>query len=89
VVQVQIREQKKGCGIHRLGLLVGMIGTLTISTVLIFLFGFTRALYGTSISVLSAAVYLVYLFHQETGYSRRRLLRVYVKPVLWIAGLVC
>jgi len=66
---------------------VGMVGTLTISTVLIFLFGFTGALYGTSISVLSAAAYLVYLFHQETGYSPRRLLRVYVKPVLWIAGL--
>ena len=67
---------------------VGMVGTLTISTILIFLFGFTGALYGTSLSVLSAAGYLVYMFHQETGYSRRRLLRIYVKPVLWIACLV-
>ena len=40
------------------------------STTLIALFGFTGALYGTSISVLGAAAYLVFLFHKETGYSR-------------------
>lgn len=66
---------------------LGMVGTLIISTVLIALFGFTGALYGTSISVLSAAAYLVNVFHQRTGYSRRRLLRIYVKPVLLIVGL--
>jgi O-antigen/teichoic acid export membrane protein len=62
--------------------LVGMTGTLILSTPLIALFGFTGALYGTSISVLGAAAYLVFLFHQETGYARRTLLKIYSKPVL-------
>jgi O-antigen/teichoic acid export membrane protein len=62
--------------------LVGMTGTLIVSTTLIALFGFTGALYGTGISVLGAAAYLVFLFHKETGYSRRMLLKIYAKPVL-------
>jgi hypothetical protein len=39
-------------------------------------------LYGTSISVLGAAAYLVFLFHQETGYAMGVVFRTYVKPVL-------
>ncbi|HWY57358.1 MAG TPA: oligosaccharide flippase family protein [Terriglobales bacterium] len=69
---------------------IGMTGTLLVSTTLIALFGFTGALYGTSISVLGAAAYLVFLFHQETGYAKRRLLRIYAKPAvlgLCLAGL--
>ncbi len=62
--------------------LVGMIGTLIVSTALIALFGFTGALYGTSISVLGAAAYLVFLFHRETGFAKRTLLKIYAKPVL-------
>jgi O-antigen/teichoic acid export membrane protein len=62
--------------------LVGMTGTLIVSTTLISLFGFTGALYGTSISVLGAAAYLVFLFHRETGYRLGTLLKIYVKPVL-------
>jgi O-antigen/teichoic acid export membrane protein len=62
--------------------LVGMVGTLALSTPLIALFGFTGALYGTSISVLGAATYLIFLFHQETGYATRTLLTIYAKPVL-------
>jgi O-antigen/teichoic acid export membrane protein len=62
--------------------LVGMTGTLIVSTTLIALFGFTGALYGTSVSVLGAATYLVFLFHHETGYAKRTLLRIYSKPVL-------
>jgi O-antigen/teichoic acid export membrane protein len=62
--------------------LVGMTGTLIVSTILIALFGFTGALYGTSVSVLGAAAYLIFLFHQETGYAARPLLKMYVKPVL-------
>jgi O-antigen/teichoic acid export membrane protein len=62
--------------------LVGMFGTVLLSSILISLWGFTGTLYGTSVSVLSAASYLIYMFHHETGFSRRRLLRIYVQPVL-------
>jgi len=62
--------------------LVGMVGTLIVSTALIAMFGFTGALYGTSVSVLGAASYLLFLFHQETGYAKRTLLQIYAKPVL-------
>jgi len=62
--------------------LVGMTGTLVVSTILIASFGFTGALYGTSISVLGAGAYLIFLFHQETGYAMRVVLRTYMKPVL-------
>ena len=62
--------------------LVGMSGTLILSTILISLWGFTGALYGTSVSVLGATVYLILLFHQETGFSMRRLLRIYFEPVI-------
>ncbi|MGA9798331.1 MAG: oligosaccharide flippase family protein [Terriglobales bacterium] len=63
--------------------LVGMFGTLILSSILISLRGFTGALYGTSISVLSAAAYLIWMFHQETGFSIRRLLKIYVLPLAW------
>jgi O-antigen/teichoic acid export membrane protein len=69
----------------------GMVGTVILSTVLISRFGFTGALYGTSISVLGATVYLVYMFHQEMSYSGRRLIHIYVKPVMWgicVAALI-
>lgn len=62
--------------------LVGMTGTLVVSTILISLFGFTGALYGTSFSILGAAGYLIFLFHRETGYATGPLLKIYVKPVL-------
>jgi O-antigen/teichoic acid export membrane protein len=62
--------------------LVGMLGTLILSSILISLWGFTGALYGTSVSVLSATAYLILMFHQETGFSVRRLMRIYVQPVL-------
>jgi O-antigen/teichoic acid export membrane protein len=62
--------------------LVGMTGTLVVSTTLIARFGFTGALYGTSISVLGSAAYLVFLFHKETGYSMWMLLKIYAKPIL-------
>jgi O-antigen/teichoic acid export membrane protein len=62
--------------------LVGMTATLIVSTTLIARFGFTGALYGTSVSVLGAASYLVFLFHKETGYARRTLIRIYAKPIL-------
>ena len=62
--------------------LAGMCGTLILSSILISLWGFTGALYGTSISVLGAALYLILMFHRETGFSKRRLLRIYVQPML-------
>jgi O-antigen/teichoic acid export membrane protein len=70
--------------------LVGMFGTLILSTISISLWGFPGALYGTAVSVLGASAYLIFMFHQETGLSKRRLLRIYVKPTLWglcLAGL--
>jgi len=68
--------------------LVGMLGTIIISSILISIWGFTGALYGTSVSVLGAAAYLISMFHQETGLSRGRLLRIYVQPVLCGVGVV-
>jgi O-antigen/teichoic acid export membrane protein len=62
--------------------LVGMFGTLVISSILISRWGFTGALYGTTISVLSAAAYLIYMFHRDTGFSLRRLISIYGKPLL-------
>lgn len=68
--------------------LVGMIGTGILSSILISLWGFTGALYGTSLSVLSAAGYLIWMFHHETGFSKRRLLKIYVLPLAWGLCLV-
>lgn len=62
--------------------LAGMTGTLVLSTILISLFGFTGALYGTSLSVLGAIAYLIFLFHRETGYAIGPLFRIYSKPVI-------
>jgi O-antigen/teichoic acid export membrane protein len=62
--------------------LVGMCGTLIGSSILISRWGFTGALYGTTVSVLSAAAYLIFMFHQETGFSIRRLMPIYGKPFL-------
>ncbi len=62
--------------------IVGMVGTLVISTVLISLFGFTGALYGTALSVLGAVAYLIFLFHRETRYALGPVFKIYSKPVL-------
>jgi hypothetical protein len=59
-----------------------MTGTLILSTVFISLWGFTGALYGTSVSVLSATAYLILMFHQETSFSRLRLVRIYIQPMV-------
>jgi O-antigen/teichoic acid export membrane protein len=67
--------------------LVGMLGTLILSTILISRWGFAGALYGTAVSVLGAAAYLIWMFHEETGFSKRRLIRIYVRPMLWGLGL--
>jgi O-antigen/teichoic acid export membrane protein len=63
--------------------LVGMLGTLILSTFSISRWGFAGALFGTTVSILGAAAYLIWMFHQETGFSKRRLLRIYVQPFLW------
>ena len=64
-----------------------MLGTLILSTILISCWGFAGALYGTAVSVLGAAAYLIWMFHEETGFSKRRLIRIYVRPMLWGLGL--
>ncbi len=61
----------------------GMFGTLILSSFSISRWGFTGALYGTSLSVLGAAGYLVFMFHRETGFSLGRLIKIYVQPMLW------
>ena len=66
--------------------LVGMLGTVILSSLSIWRWGFAGALYGTTVSVLGAAAYLIWMFHGETGFSKRRLLRVYVQPLLWGIG---
>ncbi|HEX4485957.1 MAG TPA: oligosaccharide flippase family protein [Terriglobales bacterium] len=63
--------------------LVGMLGTLILSTISISRWGFAGALYGTTVSILGSAAYLIWMFHQETGFSKRRLIRIYVQPILW------
>jgi O-antigen/teichoic acid export membrane protein len=67
--------------------IVGMLGTLVISTIAISHWGFAGALYGTTVSILGSAAYLIWMFHQETGFSKTKLLRIYVQPVLWGVGL--
>jgi len=62
--------------------LVGMFGTLIVSSILISRWGFTGALYGTTVSVLSAAAYLMFMFHRETRFPMRRLMLIYGKPLL-------
>jgi len=62
--------------------LVGMFGTLIVSSILISRWGFTGALYGTTVSVLSAAAYLMFMFHRETRFPMLRLMLIYGKPLL-------
>jgi O-antigen/teichoic acid export membrane protein len=62
--------------------MVGMLGTLFLSSISISRWGFAGALYGTTVSVLGAAAYLIWMFHQETGFSKRRLLGIYLQPIL-------
>jgi O-antigen/teichoic acid export membrane protein len=67
--------------------LVGMFGTVIVSSILISRWGFAGALYGTAISVLSATAYLIVMFHREMSFCFRRLVPIYGKSLLWGACL--
>jgi O-antigen/teichoic acid export membrane protein len=61
---------------------LGVVLNIPLSLVLIYRFGFSGAVVGTSISLLAASGYFVYVFHRDTGYSFSRLLKEsYIKPV--------
>ena len=62
---------------------LGIVLNVVLSFVLIYKFGFAGAAFGTSASLLMAAVFLIWVFHFETGYPFGRLLREsYLKPTL-------
>ena len=65
---------------------VGMFGTVIVSSILISRWGFAGALYGTAISVVGATAYLIFMFHRETRFPVRRLIPIYGKPLL---GGIC
>ncbi len=54
---------------------VGLILNVFLSLGLIYRFGFAGAVLGTAISIVSASMYFLYLFHHSTGYSIMRLFR--------------
>jgi O-antigen/teichoic acid export membrane protein len=73
--------------------LFGLALNFCLSLSLIYKFGFAGAVVGTSISVILASGYFMWLFHQHTGYAVARVLReAYLKPILCsavtIAGLM-
>ncbi len=62
---------------------LGVVINLFLSFGLIYKFGFTGAVLGTSLSLIIAAIYFMSLFHGRTGYSIFRLLQEsYLKPSL-------
>lgn len=61
---------------------LGVVLNVILSLVLIYKFGFAGAVVGTSVSLISASAYFVFLFHRITGYSFLRVLREsYLKPI--------
>jgi O-antigen/teichoic acid export membrane protein len=79
-----------GRGILRPGVrsaVVGVIANLVLSTIFITLFGFTGAVYGTSLALLIATVYFIVTFHRVTHYPISQLLMPYAKPIAWAASL--
>ena len=68
--------------------LLGLILNVVLSFVLIYRFGFAGAVLGTSLSLLFASTFFMYLFHVKTGYSVGRLIRdAYLKPFTTAAAL--
>lgn len=61
---------------------LGIMGNVLLSTFLVIRFGFKGAVYGTSVSLIAATAYFLFLFHRETGYSVTRLLKQSLKPLL-------
>jgi O-antigen/teichoic acid export membrane protein len=63
--------------------MLGLILNVVLSLGLIYKFGFAGAVLGTSVSLILASGYFMWVFHSRTGYSVSRVLREsYWKPVL-------
>ncbi|MBZ5548471.1 MAG: polysaccharide biosynthesis C-terminal domain-containing protein [Acidobacteriia bacterium] len=63
--------------------LLGIVLNLTLSLFLIRAYGFQGAVIGTSLSMVIASVFFLYMFHCETAGSYSNLIRsVYAKPIL-------
>jgi O-antigen/teichoic acid export membrane protein len=63
--------------------LFGIVLNVVLSLVLIYEFGFTGAVVGTSVSLILASGYFMSMFHRHTGYSFSRVLvESYLKPIL-------
>jgi O-antigen/teichoic acid export membrane protein len=69
--------------------LAGVVLNVGLSLVLIYTYGFPGAVLGTSISLIFATGYFIYLFHRETENPIGRLLREgYVRPLLCSVGVL-
>jgi O-antigen/teichoic acid export membrane protein len=63
--------------------LLGLALNVVLSLGLIYKFGFAGAVIGTSVSLIVASSYFMFLFHRHTGYPFLRVLQEsYLKPVL-------
>ena len=75
-----------GCGYMEPGVrsaTLGIVLNIVLSFALIYKFGFAGAVLGTSLSLLVASGYFMFLFHRHTGYSLSRVIvESYLKPVL-------
>lgn len=82
-----------GGGILKPGLyssLLGIVLNLTSSLFLIRAYGFQGAVIGTSLSMVIASVFFLYMFHRETGGSYSKVIRsAYAKPTLCSLVIVC
>lgn len=72
---------------------LGIIINVALSLGLIYRYGFAGAVVGTSVSLLAASTYFVYVFHRHTKYSLKRLAKEsYFKPslisVIVLAGIL-
>jgi len=70
--------------------LLGIVLNLTTSLFLIRAYGFQGAVIGTSVSMVIASVFFLYMFHRETGGSYSKVIRsAYAKPTLCSLAIVC
>ena len=69
--------------------LAGIVLNAVLSLLLIYRYGFSGAVMGTSISLTLATGYFIYLFHRETGYPFGRLLRQsFIRPAICSIGVL-
>ena len=62
--------------------ILGVLVNVPLSLGLIYRFGFSGAVLGTSVSLFVASAYFIYVFHRETRYSFVRLIgESYIKPI--------